>query len=175
MRMDPPVSVPIEAQAMPAATETADPLLDPPGDRPGSRGWRVGPKAESSPVVPNANSCRLHLPMTMAPAARSRPTAAASAAGGGPPGTREAAVVGTPATSMRSLTETGTPCSGPRYRPDAISRPAASAWAAAAASSTAVKALRVPSRARMRSRAASTTARTGTAPVLIAAAIRCNG
>jgi hypothetical protein len=34
--MDPPVSVPIVAKAMPVATLTADPPLDPPGERDGS-------------------------------------------------------------------------------------------------------------------------------------------
>ena len=60
------------ASAMPAATLTADPPLDPPGDRDGSCGLRAGPKAESSFVVPNANSCRLVLPMMTAPAWRRR-------------------------------------------------------------------------------------------------------
>src|SRR5947207_5751634 len=62
MRIDPPVSLPIDAQAMPAATLTADPPLDPPGDRAGSVGWCTAPKAESSLVVPSANSCRFVLP-----------------------------------------------------------------------------------------------------------------
>jgi hypothetical protein len=31
--MEPPVSVPMEAQLMPEATAAADPPLDPPGDR----------------------------------------------------------------------------------------------------------------------------------------------
>ena len=56
MRIEPPVSVPIEASAIPAATDAADPLLEPPAKRSGTCGLRVGPNAESSPVVPNANS-----------------------------------------------------------------------------------------------------------------------
>ena len=44
MRIDPPVSVPSVASAMPAATLTADPPLDPPGDRVGSCGLRAGPE-----------------------------------------------------------------------------------------------------------------------------------
>ena len=39
MRIDPPVSVPMDANAIPAATETADPPDDPPGERLGSSGW----------------------------------------------------------------------------------------------------------------------------------------
>ena len=66
--IDPPVSVPSAATAIPAATATAEPPLEPPGDREGSCGLRTGPNAESSLVVPYANSCRLVLPMTIAPA-----------------------------------------------------------------------------------------------------------
>ncbi len=113
--------------------------------------------------------------MTIAPAARSRATTGASATGAAPRGTREAAVVGVPARSMMSLTDTGTPCRGPRYRPVAISRAAASASARAASSSTTVKALRASSQARMRSRAASTTSRTVASPARIAAESRCSG
>ena len=69
---------------------------------------------ESSPVVPKANSWRLHLPIRIAPAPRSRATTGASELAGARPVTREAAVVGTPARSIRSLIDTGTPCSGPR-------------------------------------------------------------
>ena len=68
MRIDPPVSVPTVARAIPVATLMADPPLEPPGDRETSWGLRAGPKAESSLVVPNANSCRLVLPMKTAPA-----------------------------------------------------------------------------------------------------------
>src|SRR4029450_9104172 len=56
IRMDPPVSVPIVAKAMPVATLTADPPLDPPGERDESWGFLTGPNAESSLVVPYANS-----------------------------------------------------------------------------------------------------------------------
>ena len=80
--MEPPVSVPTDASAMPVDTETAEPLLEPPATCRGSCGLRVGPKAEASPVVPNASSCRLHLPTTTAPAARRRAVTAASAAAG---------------------------------------------------------------------------------------------
>ena len=78
IRIEPPVSVPMDASAMPATTLAADPPLDPPGDRVGSCGLRAGPKAESSFVVPNANSCRLVLPMKTAPACRRWATAGAS-------------------------------------------------------------------------------------------------
>ena len=102
----------------------ADPPLDPPGDRDGSCGLWAGPNAESSLVVPNANSCRLHLPMKTTPASRSCAAAGASRSARCPSRTREAAVVGVPRRSIRSLREIGMPCSGPRYRPAAISRSA---------------------------------------------------
>src|SRR2546423_14766954 len=75
MRIDPPVSVPIVASAMPAARLAPDPPLDPPGDRDGSCGFLAGPNGESSLVVPNAHSCRLVLPTKMAPARRRCATA----------------------------------------------------------------------------------------------------
>src|SRR5918999_2303811 len=72
MRIEPPVSVPIDAHAISATIDAADPPDDPPGDRLGSSGCFAAPYAESSFVVPNANSCRLHLPTNTAPASRSR-------------------------------------------------------------------------------------------------------
>ena len=78
MRMEPPVSVPIEATDIPVTMATAEPPLDPPGERDGSCGLRTAPKAVSSLVVPNANSCRLVLPMSTAPASRSRAVTGAS-------------------------------------------------------------------------------------------------
>src|SRR5262245_50101789 len=68
IRIDPPVSVPIVASPIPAARLAPDPPLEPPGDRDGSWGLRAGPNAESSFVVPKANSCRLVLPRKTAPA-----------------------------------------------------------------------------------------------------------
>ena len=131
MRMDPPVSVPIEASDIPVATAIADPPLDPPGDRDGSLGLRAAPNADSSLVVPNANSCRLHLPTRTAPARRSRAVTGASADAGVGGVTCEPAVVGTPRWSTRSFREMGMPCSGPSHSP----RPRA--WSAAAAAAIA--------------------------------------
>ena len=54
---------------MPAATATADPPLDPPGDPRSSHGLRVGPKAECSVDEPIANSSQFVLPTITAPAA----------------------------------------------------------------------------------------------------------
>ncbi len=64
--------------ARPAATAAALPPLDPPGTLVWSCGLAVGPNAEFSVEEPMANSSRLVLPMTMAPAAASRPTTVAS-------------------------------------------------------------------------------------------------
>jgi len=86
------------------------------------RGWRAGPNAESSFVVPNANSCRFVFPTMTAPAWRSWVMSGASLVATWPSRTREAAVVAVPAMSNRSLIEIGTPCSGPRSCPAAISR-----------------------------------------------------
>jgi len=41
---------------MPVTMATADPPLEPPGEREGSCGLRTSPKPISSLVVPNANS-----------------------------------------------------------------------------------------------------------------------
>ncbi len=79
MRIEPPVSVPSAPKHMPAASAAADPPLEPPAERSGSSGWRTGPNADSSLVVPKANSCRLVLPTMIAPAARSCVIDAASA------------------------------------------------------------------------------------------------
>ena len=77
-RIDPPVSDPRPSPAKPAATAAAEPPDDPPGTLLVSCGLRVGPNAEFSVELPMANSSRLVLPMTMAPAAASRWTTVAS-------------------------------------------------------------------------------------------------
>src|SRR6185295_13954002 len=90
MRIEPPVSLPMDAKAIPDATLTADPPLDPPGERVGSFGCRTGPNADSSLVVPRANSCRFTFPTKIAPAARRWAMACASVAATCPSRTREA-------------------------------------------------------------------------------------
>src|SRR6266550_6469517 len=84
--------------------------------------------------------------------------------------TREAAVVFVPAMSNRSLTDSGTPCSGPRYRPAAISRSASRACSRASLARTVMNALRVPLRSAIRCRQRSTTASTVISRALIARA-----
>src|SRR5690242_2137639 len=80
-RMDPPVSLPRAATAVPCATEAADPPLDPPGTRSGSRGLRTGPYAEFSFDDPIANSSQFVFPRITAPARSSRSTAVQSYGG----------------------------------------------------------------------------------------------
>ena len=76
-RIEPPVSEPSASGAYPAATAAADPPLEPPGTRDGSRGLRVGPNAEFSVDEPMANSSRLVLATGTAPAASTRSTTVA--------------------------------------------------------------------------------------------------
>ena len=71
------MSLPSAAAAIPAATAAADPPLEPPGAREVSHGLRVGPNAEFSVEDPIANSSRLVLPITTAPASCRRSTTVA--------------------------------------------------------------------------------------------------
>jgi hypothetical protein len=43
MRIEPPVSVPIEAQPIPVTTAAAEPPLEPPAEQAGFQGLRTGP------------------------------------------------------------------------------------------------------------------------------------
>ncbi len=75
------MSEPRLTAANPAATAAAEPPLEPPGTRVVSWGLRVGPNAEFSVLEPIANSSRFVLPITTAPASRSRVTTVASYGG----------------------------------------------------------------------------------------------
>ena len=75
--MEPPVSDPRAAGAIPAATAAAEPPDEPPGTRSRAQGLRVGRKALFSVDDPIANSSMFVLPSTTAPAASSRLTAVA--------------------------------------------------------------------------------------------------
>ena len=66
-RIEPPVSVPVAAGAMRAATAAAEPPEVPPGTRVGSSGFFVGPYAEYSVEEPIANSSRFNFPTMIAP------------------------------------------------------------------------------------------------------------
>ena len=131
MRTDPPVSVPRATSAVPSATETPAPLLDPPGARwvARSRGfhgtgwWRLVPRP------PKANSTVWVLPRITADWRRRDWRMGPSAVQISGKARGVPAKVGSPVTPYRSLTDTGTPCRPPSDRPEAR---AASASASAA-------------------------------------------
>lgn len=77
-RIEPPVSEPMATGAMSAATQAAEPPLDPPGARDVSHGFATGPNAEFSLEPPMANSSMFVLPTITASARRSRTTTSAS-------------------------------------------------------------------------------------------------
>ena len=67
-RIEPPVSVPVAAGTMRAATAAAEPPEEPPGTRLFAHGFLTGPKCELSLEEPMANSSMFVLPVTTAPA-----------------------------------------------------------------------------------------------------------
>src|SRR3989344_8570601 len=66
-RIEPPVSDPRDASAMPPATAAAEPPDEPPGTREVSTGLRVTPNAEFSVEDPMANSSMFVRPRNTAP------------------------------------------------------------------------------------------------------------
>src|SRR5207302_11505552 len=72
MRIEPPPSLACAAGTMPAATAAAEPPLEPPVERLGSQGLRVGPYASGSVVGSVPISGAFVLPRNTNPAARSR-------------------------------------------------------------------------------------------------------
>ena len=163
IRIEPPPSPPIATGTMPAATATAEPPLEPPGERVASQGLRVSPCAVDSENGHWPNSGIAVLPTTIAPAARSlRTTSPSSATGVELP--RPPNVVTWPATSSSSFTATGIPCNGgsSSWRARAASRASASARAWSAI--TTVNACRVRSSRSIRASSASTSSRAETSP-----------
>ncbi len=79
MRMDPPVSLPMATGARPAATATADPLLEPPAMwcTVGAAGFQGVPFAWFVPQLPMANSTICVVPSKIAPASSRRRKAGA--------------------------------------------------------------------------------------------------
>lgn len=130
----------------PVATAAAQPPLDPPAMRFGSRGFVVRPKSSFSVRGPNANSGQFVLAIRIAPAARIRATAGASSAGTLSSRKRLPQVVRAPPTAIASLTVNGTPWSGPTGSLDS----ARLASARAACSKVAVMALQGSSAQRSR-------------------------
>lgn len=169
MRTDPAPSEPRAAGTRPAATAAADPPDEPPGVCSGLQGLRVAPNAGPSVNGHCPNSQVLVLPTITAPAARNRRTASLSSATGGNCPSQPKAV-GSPATSVSSLTATGTPSSGLRT-PAASSLSAASASARAASARTSRKALRDVCVASIRASVRSTSAWEVTVPSASARAV----
>src|SRR3546814_1892827 len=106
MRIEPPVSVPRAKPHRPAATATAEPLDEPPGNRwtVASQGFHGVPRASLTPVAPRANSTVLVLPRITQPAALSCPTNGPSGPVRCSLGSFEPLLVGSPSTAMMSLT-----------------------------------------------------------------------
>src|SRR5206468_13119615 len=122
--IDPSVSVPTPTAARLAATAAPVPELDPQGLRSRTYGLRHCPPRPLQPLDECAerkfaHSLRFVLPRITAPAARRRATNGASRRAEAPASASEPAVViiRSPV-AMLSLISTGTPCRGPRTRPD---------------------------------------------------------
>src|SRR5690606_22252039 len=98
-RTEPPVSVPIAKQAVPAATAAPAPLEDPPVKCSRFQGLCAGgvSKSKWTAPVPVPYSQVFSLPINTAPAACNRATKVACNEGSWRCGTRDAAVVGIPA------------------------------------------------------------------------------
>src|SRR5437764_9615745 len=116
-RIEPPVSVPSEPAANPAATAAAGPPDEPPGTRERSHGLRVTFRAECSVDEPIANSSMFDLPSRTAPAFASRSATVASYGGTKCSRIFEAHVVRMPLVQNTSLSVIGAPSSGPSARP----------------------------------------------------------
>lgn len=95
-RIEPPVSVPIDSAARPAATAAADPPLLPPGLCAGCHGLNAGPVAHVVVAAPIASSSIVARPSSTAPAARSRATTGASRVARDPSWAREPEAVTSP-------------------------------------------------------------------------------
>src|SRR5947207_12557874 len=80
-RNEPPRSEPWASGPMPVASATAPPPVEPPQVSAGFQGLRVTPNTALKVLAPAPNSGVLVLPRTMAPAALSRSTTAASSVG----------------------------------------------------------------------------------------------
>ena len=102
-RTEPPVSVPHDHGAPPAATIAAGPPLEPPGTAPVSHGFFVGPYADHSVDEPIANSSRFSLPRDGSPAPSHRSTTVAEYGGTKFSRIFEPIVVVTPSVQKMSL------------------------------------------------------------------------
>ena len=159
MRIEPPVSEAMLPKQSPAATATALPPEDAPGQRPASHGLRgVLPGGRYSPKTP---SDRRSVPSSTAPAASRRRITVAVWVAMARERIGMPAVLATPAMSKRSFTAIGTPCIGPSRMPLASASSARRAMSSARSAVTVTKARNCGSSRAMRSSSASvsTTAR----------------
>ena len=155
IRIEPPPSVPTFSGTSPAAAATAAPPLEPPAMRSRSHAFGVSPNSGARVKGLWPNSGVVVLPIMIAPASRKRATATASVSGTLCSKISEPIVVRTPRVLTRSLTENGTPCSGPRSSPRATASSARRASAIASSRATVMKAFRTGCDASIRLSAAS--------------------
>src|SRR5437899_4534062 len=126
--MEPSVSEPMAKATQPAAVAEADPADDPLEPCFGFQGLRVMPPNHLSPW---ASAPRVSLATSTAPFSSNRLTTVASSSMlwfSKPPAPQ---VIRYPLTASRSFAPQGSPCSGPRYFPAAISPSASLAFALA--------------------------------------------
>ena len=121
---------------MPVASATAPPPVEPPQVSAGFQGLRVAPKTALKVLAPAPYSGVLVLPITIAPAAFSRSTTSPSSSGTWCSKIFEPHVVRMPRVGVRSLIETGMPCSGPSAALRVSARVAARAAASACSAAT---------------------------------------
>ena len=112
-RTEPPVSVPIPAGIMRAATATAVPPLDPPGIIDGPQGLRAAPVTALLFVIPKASSCMFAFAPSSAPTSKRAAATGAFRGATNPASAPVAPLVVSAVVSMLSLRASGTPASGP--------------------------------------------------------------
>ncbi len=139
MRVEPPPSVATASGAMPLATATAAPPLEPPLVRSACQALRVRPNSGESVRHLEPNSGVVVLPTRIAPCMRNRATATASSAGTLSRIGTAPKVVRTPRVLTMSLAVKGMPCSGGSGRPDITSASAARAAAMASSAHSVIK------------------------------------
>jgi hypothetical protein len=146
LRTEPAPSVPWATAHSPAASAAAAPPLDPPGVHSAFHGLRHVPLS-SDDVMLVQNSGTFVLPTITNPASRNLETTGSSPAARRPANTLLERVVGIPATSTTSFTESVTPWNGARSsgRTRAVSMSAAAAARRAPSVSTCTYARSIPS------------------------------
>jgi hypothetical protein len=171
MRIEPTRSEPQSRNVSPAATAAADPPLEPPGLRVGACGLFVRPYSSFAVCAKSASIVATFvLPTRIAPAARSRRTAAASSAAVQPACSGRPQVVGSPAVWKASFTLIGTPASAPAAAPEARAPSTRRASARARSAQVTTTALRSAFATSSAASIASTSSTELTSPRRIAAA-----